>query len=128
MLVAGNLYGGASTNPVTLTVTGSPPTISSQPNSVNVYIGQSINLTVTATGPGALSYQWKKNGSAISGATSAAFSIAASQLSDAGSYTVTVSNFGGTVTSNTAVVSVSPQIFISGGDGGRVKIVSLGGN
>lgn len=83
------------------------PTISSQPQSTGVDLGQSLTLSVTATGSAPLSYQWQLNGSPIQGATSAAYSVAAAAASSAGSYTVTVSNSLGSVTSTAAAVTVN---------------------
>ena len=61
---------------------------------------------------GWLCYQWYKNGSIILGANAPSLSLPSAQLSDGGSYTVTVSNQAGTVTSETATLSVitSPSI------------------
>ena len=88
------------------TVTTAAPTITSQPVSITLPIGQTASFSVTASGSGPLSYQWKKSGSAIAGATSATFSLAAS-TANAGSFSVTVSNSAGSVTSNAAVLAVT---------------------
>src|SRR5581483_1322597 len=65
------------------------------------------NFSVTASGTAPLSYQWKKNGTNISGATNSAFSITNVQTTDGAGYTVTVSNSAGSVTSNTATLTVT---------------------
>ena len=88
------------------------PTISAQPASASKSVGDALSLSVTAAGAGTLSYQWKKGGTAISGATSATYSIPSVATSDAGSYTVDVINTESnkapvTVTSNAAVVTVA---------------------
>ena len=83
------------------------PSITAQPQSQAVSVGQNVTLSVSATGSGTLSYQWKKNGSNISGATSANYSISGVNSSDAGSYTVAVSNLAGEVTSAVATLSVN---------------------
>ena len=63
---------------------------------------------MTATGTGTLSYQWKKNGAAISGATSASYTTPATVASDNGaSFTVTVTGTSGSVTSNAATLTVN---------------------
>lgn len=82
------------------------PHIARQPQGQSVYVGDAINLMVEASGSGTLSYQWFLGETAIEGATSASYSITAAKLSDAGSYTVRVSNSLGAVTSNPAVVEV----------------------
>jgi hypothetical protein len=82
-----------------------PPVITVQPASQeNVALGQEVTLTVVATG--AKTCQWHKNGAAIPEATSATFTLKVAQLSDAGTFACTVSNEGGSVTSNVAAVSL----------------------
>ena len=85
------------------------PVITSQPASQTVTAGSSASFQVSATG-GDLSYQWSRNGSPIAGATSAAYTIASAQTSDAGSYTVTVCNAAGSVTSAAATLTVNPAL------------------
>lgn len=62
---------------------------------------------VLASGTPSPSYQWHFNGTAISGATSSIYSITNTQLSNAGSYTVTASNTLGTVISSSATLTVN---------------------
>ena len=85
---------------------GDPPTIVSHPQSQTIESGQSLSLGVTANSEEALSYQWKRNDTNIPDATGATYEIAATQISDAGSYTVTVTNANGSVTSETASIEV----------------------
>lgn len=82
----------------------SAPTISSNPSNLTVTAGSSATFSVTATGSGALSYQWYKGTSAISGATSSSYTIASTTTSDAGSYYCTVTN---TVSGSSASTSSS---------------------
>ena len=74
----------------------SPPSISAQPASLTVNVGQSASFTVSASGTGTLTYQWQKlvNGTwtNINGATSGTFTITAAAATDAGSYWVIVAN------------------------------------
>ncbi|HZZ20398.1 MAG TPA: PQQ-binding-like beta-propeller repeat protein [Opitutaceae bacterium] len=81
--------------------------IATGPASQTAYVGGSLTLSVSATGPGALSYQWNFNGSAIPGATGATYSVSTVTSADAGSYTVTVTSAGSSVTSAPATVTVS---------------------
>ena len=87
---------------------GTPaPTVSAQPvASQSAAIGSSITFTVTFTGTG-LTYQWYFNGVAISGAVNFSYTIGSVTLANAGSYTVTATNAGGSITSNPAVLSVA---------------------
>ena len=107
-----NSAGNVTSNNATLTVNQAvvAPQITSQPNDQTVTEGQTANFSVTATGTGPLSYQWRKDGSNISGATSASYSISSTNLSDAGDYSVRVSNSAGNVTSNNATLTVNPLV------------------
>jgi Cellulase (glycosyl hydrolase family 5)/Divergent InlB B-repeat domain/Carboxypeptidase regulatory-like domain/Immunoglobulin domain len=87
------------------------PGITTQPQSQTVTAGQSVTFSVTTTGTAPLSYQWSIGGTAISGATSASYSISNAQAANAGTYTVTVSNgILPNATSNGAVLTVSPAL------------------
>src|SRR5258708_18449802 len=84
------------------------PSITTQPASQTVTAGQTATFTVAATGTSPLSYQWNKNGTALSGATSSSYTTPATTSSDNGAqFTVTVSNSTGSVTSNAATLTVS---------------------
>ncbi len=65
------------------------PVITTQPLSTRVCNGQSSTFSVVATGSN-LTYQWRKGGVDIPGATSSSYNIASSTASDAGSYNVIV--------------------------------------
>ncbi len=84
------------------------PSISAQPQSFGVIAGGTLTLTTAASGTPAPTFQWRKDGTAITGATNATFVISAAQVADAGTYTVAVTNSVGTVLSSAAVVTVSP--------------------
>src|SRR5205823_728060 len=84
------------------------PSIATQPANQTVTVGQTATFTVVATGTAPLSYQWQKNGTAISGATSASYTTAATTSSDNGAqFVVVVSNTAGSVTSNAATLTVN---------------------
>src|SRR5579863_978647 len=57
----------------TSTIPAVAPTISSQPASATIAAGQTATFNVAATGTTPMSYLWKKNGAAISGATSSTY-------------------------------------------------------
>jgi Immunoglobulin domain/Immunoglobulin I-set domain len=92
----------------TTTVTVSLPVIVTQPSGENVCTSGATTLSVVAEY--ATSYQWNLNGKPISGATSSSYFIASAATMDAGSYTVTVTNKAGSVTSNVAAVVVGSSI------------------
>ncbi len=88
-------------------IPSSAPTISVQPVGGLVSITTTGSLSVTASGSGTLTYQWKKNGTNISGATSSTYTKTNMQPADEGSYTVVVSNSAGSVTSSAAVIQLN---------------------
>jgi hypothetical protein len=82
-------------------------TITANPSDVTGCAGKEVALSVVATGAN-LTYQWKKNGNNIAGATKATYTIASMNQTDAGTYTCTVSgSCGSPATSNPAIVSVT---------------------
>jgi hypothetical protein len=83
------------------------PAIFSQPANQSVPAGRSVTLSVVASGTPAPTYQWLKNGAALSGATNTSYAIASVQPSDAGNYSVTVSNSAGSINSGTATLTVT---------------------
>jgi pectate lyase len=98
------------------------PVILTQPAALNVSLEDPITLSVVATAGGddkaVLTYQWKKGGADIPGATADTYSIPMSAYTDAGDYSVVVtSNYKntdesltvvGSATSTTAHVAVNP--------------------
>jgi len=84
-----------------------PLAITSQPEDASINVGQDHTFTVVATGTGTLTYQWRKDGSPIPGATSASYSITTAVLADAGEYEVLVTDAGGTSSSDRATLSVN---------------------
>ena len=83
------------------------PTITGQPSSQTVAAGEPAIFTVAAIGSGAMSYQWLKNGQPIAGATQETYVTPVSTYGDSGSsFSVSVSNFLGELTSSPASVTV----------------------
>jgi glucose/arabinose dehydrogenase len=84
------------------------PAISSQPANVTVPPGQPATFNVTASGLQPLSYQWRRDGTPISGATSTSYTLASPTLADDGArFSVIVSNSLGSVTSRGALLTVT---------------------
>lgn len=102
-----NPYGTAVSNPSLLTVTPPSITITQPPAAVSVSAGVSASFTVVATGAGTLSYQWRKDGTNILNATTSTYTIPTAQVSDAGLYSVVVSQGTESVTSSGALLTVS---------------------
>jgi PKD repeat protein len=104
-ITASNEFGVATTN-ATLHVIITPA-IQTQPQSLVVTNTQTACFSVTSTnGVPAPTYQWSFNGHAISGATNATYCIASASPANAGSYSVTVANSAGSVTSSNATLTV----------------------
>src|SRR5437588_263869 len=110
VVVVSNSAGSVTSNAATLTVNSSAtaPTITTQPANQTVTVGQTAAFTVVATGTAPLSYQWQKNGTAITGATSATYTTPATTSADNSAQFVAVaSNVAGNVTSNAATLTVN---------------------
>jgi Immunoglobulin domain len=108
-VVITNAAGSTTSNPAILTVTSTStaPQITTQPANQSVGIGQTATFSVAATGTAPLQYQWKKNGTAISGATGSSYTTPVTVSADNGSsFTVVVSNPNGSITSNAASLTV----------------------
>ena len=108
-VVVTNSVSSVTSTSVTLTVNAAPvgPTITTQPSAQSVTAGQSASFTVAATGSGTLTYQWTKGGSAISGATSATYTIANTTNANAGTFAVVVTNSVSSVTSTSVTLTVN---------------------
>jgi glucose/arabinose dehydrogenase len=85
-----------------------PPTITLQPASVTVAVGQSATFRVGASGSAPLSYRWRRNGVNILGATAASYTLGSAQLANSGDFfDVVVSNAFGIATSDAAQLTVT---------------------
>jgi subtilisin-like proprotein convertase family protein len=90
------------------------PSFVTQPQSQTRSEGSNVVFSVTATGTAPLAYQWRRNGANLSdgpritGACTNTLAIASLQTGDAGSYSVAITNLGGSVTSQIAVLTVIP--------------------
>jgi alpha-tubulin suppressor-like RCC1 family protein len=85
------------------------PAIGTQPANATVSDGQAATFSVVGTGSGPLTYQWRRNGTDIAGATSASYTTPATTLADSGAaYSVVIINSAGTVTSANATLTVTP--------------------
>jgi autotransporter-associated beta strand protein/YVTN family beta-propeller protein len=104
--IAGIYGAGLNNQPLTTAAPGIPPVITTQPVNVNVAVGSTATFTVTATGPGALSYQWRLNGANITGATSASLVLSPVTAASQGAYSVLIRDGNGAVISTGAVLTV----------------------
>src|SRR5213075_1067148 len=111
-LSVSNVAGIATSATATLTVL-IPAAIVTQPTNLTVLANSNASFTVTASGTAPLSYQWLLDGNLISGATNSSLTFAV-QESDAGSYSVMVTNQVNSVTSSVAILTVLvPPTFVA---------------
>ncbi|WP_299251930.1 immunoglobulin domain-containing protein [uncultured Cytophaga sp.] len=124
-----------TSNVATLTVNSST-SITAQPSPVIGCEGISASFSITASGSG-ITYQWKKDGSAISAATNATYNIAAIASVDAGSYICDVISACGVLPSAAALLTVNSPATITTqpidinacpGDNATLTVVAAGSN
>ncbi|MEO0510611.1 MAG: immunoglobulin domain-containing protein [Verrucomicrobiota bacterium] len=109
-LIVTNMNGSTMSSVATLSVINPvPPSISSQPVSQSRNEGESVSFSVTADGNPEPSYQWRIDESNIPGATASTLTIQSVLPEDAGSYTCLVSNLGGSLSSNSATLTVNAR-------------------
>jgi hypothetical protein len=108
-------YLGASANSAQASaIVPVPPSIAGQPQSQTATEGTAVSFTVQASGSTPLSYQWRFNGTALVGATNSIYTISSVQSSNAGNYSVQVTNSAGSILSSNAilVVNLPPRITV----------------
>lgn len=85
------------------------PTFTSQPLPQTVSVGNSVSFNATAVGsPTTIAYQWFKDGSPVTGATTNTLTIPSAAISDAGLYSLRATNQAGTNFSAAATLAVVP--------------------
>ncbi len=105
--VVSNSIGSATSNTAAIAPLSGAPVIVTQPAGTTVLQGQTATFSVVATGNPTPTYQWRKGGAAIAGATTATLTLANAQPAATGAYDVVVTNAAGSITSNTVALSVS---------------------
>ena len=104
-VLASNGAGSILSEPATLALMD-PPAITTQPQNQAIGGGLSATFTVEVSGTGALSYQWRRNGIALPGATNASLTLNGLGRSDTAGYSVLVINPAGAVASGVATLTV----------------------
>src|SRR5207244_3200119 len=99
--------GNSVTSTLAILTVNAGPSIPGQPAPTTACPGSPFSFSVTAGGTPAPTYQWRKDGAPIAGATSSTYGSASASASDAGSYDCVVSNPCGSVTSTAASLVVS---------------------
>jgi sugar lactone lactonase YvrE len=107
----GNVYVGDTANCTIRkgSLSGAPQIIT-QPTAQFTAVGGNATFSVSAAGGSALSYQWNFNGAAIAGATSSSYTVTNAQASNAGTYTVTITDADGSITSNGVSLTVNSGV------------------
>jgi hypothetical protein len=108
--VASNSFGWALSDDLILTVQSTliAPSFTVQPYpAASAPAGSSLTLSATAVGTPTPTYQWRKNGTAISGATNSTLYFPSLATSDSGTYSVIASNSAGIVKSSNSVLTVT---------------------
>ncbi len=98
---------GGGVTPSSPSSAAASPSIMVHPASKTVAPGEAATFSATATGSSPLNYQWQRNGTSISDATSASYTTPPVTLADDGvQFQVVVSNSLGSATSNPATLRV----------------------
>lgn len=95
---------GSTTSQTAAVIVTLPPVITTQPSSVGACPGTDATFYVVATGT-AITYQWKKDGENISGATGSQYKVMGVEAADEGYYSVTITGTCGAVTSNSVLLT-----------------------
>jgi uncharacterized delta-60 repeat protein len=119
-----NDLGSVTSRPAVLNVVD--PFIAKQPAGGLVHAGQRVALTVTAIGTAPLSYQWRKDGANLLGATAASLTLTNFQWNDQGSYDVLVKNPVGSAQSTAAKLTVNLAAADSFNPGANWQVQSFG--
>lgn len=84
------------------------PAISFQPLATSIKVTSNATFNITASGTPSPTYQWQFNGEAIAGANASSFTRTNVQYSEAGNYSVVVSNIAGALLSSNALLTILP--------------------
>lgn len=115
---------------VSLTRIVGPPTIVQQPQKQTVVVGQDATFTVVAGGDGPFGYVWRRGTTVLAGRNGASLPLTNVQTVDAGSYSVTVTNSGGTATSAAAQLTVlaPPPVWFEGWESAALQVQVVSSN
>ena len=110
MAGAGNSTADSTTNNTKENGASGSPLITTQPVSQDVTVGQTVTFSVATAGTSPFSYQWRKNGIAIGGATASSYTTPPTTSSDDRAlYSVVVTNSAGSTASDTATLNVAAE-------------------
>ncbi len=109
LVTVSNMFGQVTSATATLTITSTPPMITSQPLSLIVCEGDAVKFQVAAYGSPTIHYQWRRNDEDLPGETNFQYTIPAVTLDQVGTYSVAISNAQGVVVSDFANLAVVPR-------------------
>jgi len=108
-VVATSPYGSTQSSNVTLAVLpANPPVVTQPPASQNVYLYQTAQFSVTVVGTPPFYYQWISNSIPLTGATNTTLTLHGVSAASTGTYSVTITNQFGSVTTNASLTVVTP--------------------
>ncbi len=113
-----------ATKRITIVDVGDPVTITLHPTNKIAGVGSNVTWSVSANGTAPRTYQWRKDGANIAGATNQSMTLTNVQLASSGAYNVAVSNVLGAVASSTGMLTVVTRPLLSGptrGAGGAFR-------
>jgi hypothetical protein len=120
-----NAAGTVTTPGATLTIVTAPSSAVVAPASTNALWGSSVTFSVTASGSSPFTYQWKKAGVNIGGATTSSLTLSAITGANAASYTAGVTNAAGGTVSSAGVLTINepaPSFSASAVTGGNAVL------
>jgi hypothetical protein len=121
--VAENTYGTSTSAIARLTVLSRAPVIVAQPANRTVVAGEQVQFDVRAEGSEPFSFQWRRNGTAVTGALQSSLLISNVQPEHAGLYDVIVSNPEGATTSAAATLTVNVPAKITQAPPNRFAVI-----
>jgi hypothetical protein len=104
-----NSWGSTTSEVATLSIL-LPPSITNQPQSQTLAMGQTATFRAGAAGSAPLFYQWFFNGAALPGATNPVCVLLGAHATNAGSYVLVVTNLAGSLTSTSAMLTVTNPV------------------
>jgi hypothetical protein len=108
-LTVANNVGSVTSSPVAVTIAAPiAPSIGAMRPSLVVPLSETLSIQATVTGSYPMTFQWRKNGSPITGATNTGYYQAGAAEGDAGTYDLVVTNVAGSATSDGVVVTIAP--------------------
>ncbi len=98
--------GGGGAAPPAPAPPAAAPLVSNAPGSRAVAVGANVQFSVSALGTDPFTYQWRRNGVDIAGATAATYSLTAALSDDGARFAVVIANVVGSVVSSDAILNV----------------------